>query len=100
MRIVNHQEKNVKGNGNELPLGEQSSKENIRKDDEIRAALMGAEAEVPRVRDFTVQHHCGRTRGLVDRRGCSGEGASWEASQRRPQEGAEGMPIRHTEHCT
>ena len=49
---------------------------------------MGAEAEVPRVRDFT-----------VDRRGGRGEGASWEASQRRPQEDAEGMPIRHTEHC-
>ena len=30
---------------------------------------MGAETEVPRVRDFTVQHHCGRIRGLVDRRG-------------------------------
>ena len=40
--------------GDELPLGEQSSKENIRKDDEIRATQMGAEAEVPRVRDFTV----------------------------------------------
>ena len=38
--------------------------------------------------------------GLVDRRGSSGEGASWEASQRHPQEDAEGMPIRHTEHCT
>ena len=25
---------------------------------------------------------------------------SWEASQRRPQEDAKGMPIRHTEHCT
>ena len=37
---------------------------------------------------------------MVDRRGGSGEGASWEASQRRPQEDAEGMPIRHTEHCT
>ena len=49
---------------------------------------MGAEAEVPRVRDFT-----------VDRRGGRGEGACWEASQRRPQEDAEGMPIRHTEHC-
>ena len=61
---------------------------------------MGAEAEVPRVRDFTVQHHCGRTRGLVDKRGGSGEGVSWEASQRRPQEDAKGMPIRHTEHCT
>ena len=84
----------------ELPLGEQSSKENIRKDDEIRATQMGAEAEVPRVRDFTVQHHCGRTRGLVDRRGGSGEGVSWEASQRRPQEDEKGMPIRHTEHCT
>ena len=43
-----------------------------------------------------VQHHCGRTRGLVNRRGGSGEGASWEASRRRPQEDAEGMPIRHT----
>ena len=52
------------------------------------------------VRDFAVQHHCGRTRGLVDRRGGNGEGASWEASQRRPQEDAEGMPIRHTGHCT
>ena len=52
------------------------------------------------VRDFAVQHRCGRTWGLVDRRGGSGEGASWEASQRRPQEDAEGMPIRHTEHCT
>ena len=30
----------------------------------------------------------------------SGEGASWEASQKHPQEDAEGMPIRHTEHCT
>ena len=29
-------------------------KKNIRKDDEIRATQMGAEAEVPRVRDFTV----------------------------------------------
>ena len=48
------------------------------------------------VRDFAVQHHCGRTRGLVDRRGGNGEGASWEASQRRPQEDAEGMPIPHT----
>ena len=86
--------------GDELPLGDQSSKENIRKDDEICTTQMGAEAEVPRVRDFTVQHHCGRTRGLVDRRGGSGEGASWEASQRRPQEDAEGMSIRHTEHCT
>ena len=38
----------------ELPLGEQSSKENIRKDDEIRPTQMGAEAEVLRVRDFTV----------------------------------------------
>ena len=38
----------------QLPLGEQSSKENIRKDDEIRATQMRAEAEVPRVRDFTV----------------------------------------------
>ena len=27
-------------------------------------------------------------------------GASWEASQRYPQEDAGGMPIRHTEHCT
>ena len=61
---------------------------------------MGAETEVPRVRDFLVQHHCGRTLGLVDRRGGSCEGASWEASQRRPQEDAEGMLIRHTEHCT
>ena len=86
--------------GEELPLGEQSSKENIRTDDEIRAAQMGAEGEVPLVQDFTVQHHCERTRGLVDRRGGSGEGASLEASQRRPQEDAEGMPIRHTEHCT
>ena len=60
---------------------------------------MGAEAEVTRVRHFTVQHHCGRTRGLVDRRRGSGEGA-WEASQRRPQEDAKGMPIRHTEDCT
>ena len=66
----------------------------------MRATQMGAEAEVARVRDFTVQHHCGRTRGLVDRRGGSGEGVSWEASQRRPQEDAECMPIRHTEHCT
>ena len=33
--------------GDELPLGEQSSKENIRKDDEIRPTQMGAEAEVP-----------------------------------------------------
>ena len=56
---------------------------------------MGAQAEVPWVRDFPR-----RTRGLVDRRGGSGEGASWEASQRRPQEDADGMPIRHTEHCT
>ena len=62
---------------------------------------MGAETEVPRVRDFTVQHHCGRTRELVDRgRGGSCEGASWEASQRCPQENEEGMLIRHTEHCT
>ena len=38
---------------------------------------MGAETEVPRVGDFTVQHHCGHTRGLVDRRGSSCEGASW-----------------------
>ena len=45
-------------------------------------------------------HHCRCTRRLVDRRGSSGEGASWEASQRHPQEDAEGMPIRHTEHCT
>ena len=89
----------VYSDGDELPLGEQSSKGNIRKDDEIRATQMGAEAEVPRVRDFTVQHHCGRTRGLVDRRGGSVEGASWEASQRRRQEDAEGMPIHHTEHC-
>ena len=42
----------------------------------------------------------GRTRGLVDRRGGSCEGASWEASQRCSQEDAEGMLIRHTEHCT
>ena len=55
---------------------------------------MGAETEVPRIRDFTVQHYCGRTRGLVDRRGGSCEGASWEASQRCPQEDAEGMLIR------
>ena len=75
-------------------------KENLRKDDEIRATQMGAETEVPRVRDFTVRHHCGRTRGLVDRRGGSCEGACWEASQRCPQEDAEGMLIRHTEHCT
>ena len=66
----------------------------------MRATQMGAEAEGARVRDLTVQHHCGRTRGLVDRRGGSGEGVSWEASQRRPQEDAKGMPIRHTEHCT
>ena len=38
--------------------------------------------------------------GLVDRCGGSGAGASWEASQRCPQEDARGMPIRHTEHCT
>ena len=36
----------------------------------------------------------------IDRCGGSGEGASWEASQGRPQEDAEGMPICHTEHCT
>ena len=60
---------------------------------------MGVETEVPRVRDFTIQHHCGRTRGLVDRSGGSGEGASLEASQKRPQEDAVGMPIHHTEHC-
>ena len=65
-RIVNHQEKKVLGY--ELPLGEQSSKGNIRKDDEIRATQIRAEAEVPRVRDFAVQHHRGRTRRLVDRR--------------------------------
>ena len=101
VRIVNHQEKKVITiDGDELPLGEQSSKENLRKDDEIRATQMGAETEVPRVRDFTVQHHCGRTRGLVDRRGGSCEGASREASQRCPQEDAEGMLIRHTEHRT
>ena len=58
---------------------------------------MGAEAEETRVRDFTVQHQCGRTRGLVDRRGGSGEGASWKASQKRPQKDEEGMPIRHTD---
>ena len=86
--------------GDELPLGEQSSKENIRKDDEIRTTKMRAEAEVPRVRDFTIEHHCRCTRGLVDRRGSTGERASWEASQRHPQEDAVGMPIRHTEHCT
>ena len=62
------------------------------------ATQMEVEAEVPRLREITVQHHCGRTRGLLDRRGGSGEGVSWEASQRRPQEGADGMPIRHTEH--
>ena len=39
--------------GDELPLGEQSSKENI-KDDEICATQMGAEAEAPQERDFTV----------------------------------------------
>ena len=61
---------------------------------------MGAEAEVPRVRDFTVYHHCGRTRGLVNRHGGSSEGASWQESKRRPQEDAKGMPIHHTEHCT
>ena len=86
-RIVNHHHQGY-SDGDELPRREQSSKENILKDDEIRATQMGAEAEVPRVRNFTVQHHCGRTRGLVDRRGGSGEGASWEASQRRPQEDA------------
>ena len=82
MRIVNHQEKKViYSEGDKLPLGEQSSKENFGKDDEIHA-----EAEVPWVRDFTVQHQCGCTRRLVDRRSC--EGASWEVSQRRPQEDA------------
>ena len=61
---------------------------------------MGADAEVTRVRDFTVQHQCGHTRGLVDRREGSDEGASWKASQKRLQKDAESMPIRHTEHCT
>ena len=61
---------------------------------------MGAEAEITRVRDFTVKHQCGRIRGLVDRRGGRGEGASWMTSQKRPQKNAEGMPIRHTAHCT
>ena len=44
------------------------------------------------------QHQCRHSRGLVDRRRGSGEGASWKVSQKRPQEDAEGMPIRHTEH--
>ena len=65
-----------------FPWVSNRQKKNIRKDDEIRAIQMGAEAEVSRVRDFTIQHHCGRTRGLVDRRRGNGEGASWEASQR------------------
>ena len=63
---------------------------------------MGTEAEVPRIRDFTVKYNIivDVLGGLVDRCGGSGEGASWEASQRHPQEDAEGMPIRHTKHCT
>ena len=53
-RIVKPPGEEGYNDGDELPLGEQSSKEGIRKDDEIRATKMGTEAEVPRVRDFTV----------------------------------------------
>ena len=77
-RIVNHQEKKVITMEMSCPWvsNRQKKTSETTKDDEIRATQMGAETEVPRVRDFTVQHNCGRTWGLVDRRGGSCEGAS------------------------
>ena len=89
-RIVNHQEKKIIAIEMSCPRVSNRQKKTTEKTMKY--------APLPRVRDFTVQHHCVRTRGLVDRR--VGKRASWEASQRRPQEDAEVLPIRHTEHCT
>ena len=98
-RIVNHQEKKVITMEISCPWVSNRQKKTSEKTMKYAPLRWELKQKYPGVRDFTVQHHCGRTRGLVDRRGGSCEGASWEASQRCPQEDAEGMLIRHTEHC-